>query len=157
MERNVQSVTSGGTRIYQTGDANSSGWGTNLLFGKIFTDTCLKRKEIGRDGGTWIASAPPPLDSPMVTVAAVITVLKCWPAWCRIWPVASKDAQNSVDLKILRNIRMSKAGWRASEYSCVIESTSEEDGARKSNLSNCLLRIRLAGLLRIGSNHRPLK
>ena len=61
MERNVQGVTSGGTRIYQTGDANSSGWGTNLLFGKIFTYTCLKRKEIGRDGGTWIASAPPPL------------------------------------------------------------------------------------------------
>ena len=51
MERNVQGVTSGGTRISQTGDANSSGWGTNLLFGKIFTDNCLKRKEIGRDRG----------------------------------------------------------------------------------------------------------
>ena len=38
--------TSGGSRMSQTGAVNPKGGGTNLLFGQIFPESCMKMKEI---------------------------------------------------------------------------------------------------------------
>ena len=55
----LEPSNSGGFRISETGGANFQGGGTNLLFGQISPENCMKMKECGP------SLAPPPLDPPL--------------------------------------------------------------------------------------------
>ena len=51
------------------GGANSQGGGANLLFGQKFPQNCMEMKEFGpRGGGASLATPPPPLDPPMLSL-----------------------------------------------------------------------------------------
>ena len=58
-------INSGGSRVSQTGSANSWFWSEILLFGKVFAEDCIKMEEIGPRGGRVPSVPPPPADPPM--------------------------------------------------------------------------------------------
>ena len=49
---------------FHRGGDNPRTGGANLLFDKVFTENCMKMKEIGRRG---VSPMPPPPDPPMLT------------------------------------------------------------------------------------------
>ena len=62
------SLVSGGSRIWGGGGgAHFQGEGTNLLFGQIFPENCMKLTEFGSGGGP-LASLAPLLDLPMMVL-----------------------------------------------------------------------------------------
>ena len=50
----IETVSSGGSRIFQMEKANPKGGGVNLLFGHIFPNNCMKMKKNVPGGGAFV-------------------------------------------------------------------------------------------------------